>query len=255
MADVEWIKITTDMFDNRKIKYLRKLPAGNDIVLIWVMLLTMAGRCNAGGMIFLTENIPYTAKTLADELGFEENTIRLAIDALKDLSMVRTDEFLTITGWAEYQNIEGMDKIREQNRLRKAKQREKEKLLLESHVTSRDSHGTEEDIEEELDIEIENKRKSKKEKFIPPTLEEVKAYVQERNSNVDPIKFWDYYETGGWKDSKGNPVKNWKQKLLTWEKKDGVKNDVKRNAPVSNDPNKFLKQDSFMKAIADLQKG
>ena len=58
MAEVKWVKLTTDMFDNRKIKYLRKLPEGNNIVLIWVMLLTMAGRCNSGGMIFITENIP-----------------------------------------------------------------------------------------------------------------------------------------------------------------------------------------------------
>ena len=54
MAEVKWIKLTTDMFDNRKIRHLRKLPEGNNIVLIWVMLLTMAGKCNAGGMIFLT---------------------------------------------------------------------------------------------------------------------------------------------------------------------------------------------------------
>ena len=81
MADVEWIKITTDMFDNRKIKYLRTLPEGNNIVLVWVMLLTMAGRCNSGGMIFLTENIPYTTKILADELGFDENIVKVAIAA------------------------------------------------------------------------------------------------------------------------------------------------------------------------------
>ena len=91
MADVEWIKITTDMFDNRKIKYLRTLPEGNNIVLIWVMLLTMAGRCNSGGMIFLTENIPYTTKILADELGFDENIVKVAIAALEKLNMVTTN--------------------------------------------------------------------------------------------------------------------------------------------------------------------
>ena len=88
MAEIKWIKMTTDMFDNRKIKHLRKLPDGNSIVLIWVMLLTMAGRCNSGGMIFLTENIPYTPKMLADELGFEENTVQLALKALEQLNMV-----------------------------------------------------------------------------------------------------------------------------------------------------------------------
>lgn len=55
-------------------------------------------------------------------------------------------------------------------------------------------------------------------KFIPPTLEEIKAYCQERNSCVDPNVFYDYFTTGGWKDSEGKPVKNWKQKLITWEK-------------------------------------
>lgn len=131
MAEVKWVKLTTDMFDNRKIKHLRRLPEGNNIVLLWVMLLTMAGRCNSGGMIFLTENIPYTSKMLADELGFEENTVKLALTTLEQLNMIVTDHgFFSIAGWEEYQNIEGMDKIREQNRLRQKKQRKKRKAAL-----------------------------------------------------------------------------------------------------------------------------
>lgn len=100
MAEVKWVKLTTDMFDNRKIKHLRRLPEGNSIVLIWVMLLTMAGRCNSGGMIFLTENIPYTPKMLADELDFEESTVALALKALEQLDMIVTDDgFFSIAGW------------------------------------------------------------------------------------------------------------------------------------------------------------
>ena len=158
MAEVKWIKITTDMFDNRKIKHLRRLPDGNNIVLIWVMLLTMAGRCNANGMIFLTENIPYTPKMLADELDFEENTVQLALQALEQLGMIVTNNgYFAIAGWEEYQNIEGMERIREQNRIRKQRQREKEKLLPNnSHVTSRDSHAT--DIDKELDKDKEKEK-------------------------------------------------------------------------------------------------
>ena len=130
MADVKWIKITTDMFSNRKIKHLRKLPEGDSIVLIWVMLLTMAGRCNSGGMVFLTENIPYTPKMLADELDFEESTVKLALQALEQLGMIVTEEgFFAIPGWEEYQNADGLEKIREQNRNRKRMQRERQKLL------------------------------------------------------------------------------------------------------------------------------
>lgn len=163
MAAVKWVKITTDMFDNRKIKHLRKLPDGNNIVLIWVMLLTMAGRCNAGGMIFLTENIPYTPKMLADELGFEENTVKLAITALEQLNMVCTDNgFFSIAGWNEYQNIEGMEKIREQTRQRVTAHRQKQKALAAAaqsnvtcNVTVTQSNATEEDIDIDKEKEKE----------------------------------------------------------------------------------------------------
>ena len=172
MAEVKWVKITTDMFDNRKIKHLRRLPEGNSIVLIWVMLLTMAGRCNAGGMIFLTENIPYTTKMLADELGFEENTVKLALQALEQFNMIQTDQgYFTIAGWNEYQNIEGMDRIREQNRLRKQKQRDRQKALPEAsrditgHVTQ--SHATEE--EKERDLDIKNQKEDYKKKSVKET--------------------------------------------------------------------------------------
>lgn len=156
MAEIKWVKLTTDMFDNRKIKHLRRLPEGNNIVLLWVMLLTMAGRCNAGGMIFLTENIPYTSKMLADELGFEENTVKLALTTLEQLNMIVTDHgFFSIAGWEEYQNIEGMERIREQTRLRNIEYRKRKKQQLLGHddarVTSRDA--TEEDIEEEKELE------------------------------------------------------------------------------------------------------
>jgi predicted phage replisome organizer len=179
MADVKWVKLTTDMFDNRKIRHLRRLPEGNNIVLIWVMLLTMAGRCNSGGMIFLTENIPYTPKMLADELGFEENTVLLALGALEQLDMIVTDNgFFTIAGWEEYQNIEGMDKIREQNRLRKQRQRERQRLLeCESrNVTGQvtECHATEgeeeKEKEEEFHSSIPSAREESKMRFLGGTL-------------------------------------------------------------------------------------
>lgn len=166
MAQVKWVKITTDMFDNRKIKHLRRLPEGNNIVLIWVMLLTMAGRCNAGGMIFLTENIPYTTKMLADELGFEENTVILAIQMLEQFSMIKTDQgYFSIAGWNEYQNIEGMDRIREQNRIRKQRQRERQKALPEPSrdITGQVTQNHATDKEEDIDKESKKKNKSVKE--------------------------------------------------------------------------------------------
>ena len=76
--------------------------------------------------------------------------------------------------------------------------------------------------------EIEKREKSKSKSirsFVPPTLEEVKAYASEAKLNVDPEKFYRYFTTPNdkgetWVDSKGNKVKNWKQKMLTWDRSD-----------------------------------
>ena len=170
MADVKWVRITTDMFDNRKIKHLRKLPDGNNIVLIWVMLLTMAGRCNSGGMIFLTENIPYTPKMLADELCFEENVVLLALDALAKLNMITSydGEFISIAGWEEYQNVEGLDKIREQTRNRVAKHREMQRLSsgnVTCNVTVTQGNAT--DIDKDKEEELEVRKRNKRDKEAP----------------------------------------------------------------------------------------
>ena len=160
MAEVKWVKLTTDMFDNRKIKHLRRLPEGNNIVLIWVMLLTMAGRCNSGGMIFLTENIPYTAKMLADELDFEETTVTLALKALEQLDMIVTDDgFFSIAGWEEYQNADKLAELRAKDRERKRLKRAQAKALLgeseDVHGMSTDCPHIEKEEEEERDKDKE----------------------------------------------------------------------------------------------------
>lgn len=57
-----------------------------------------------------------------------------------------------------------------------------------------------------------------------PTLEEVRDYcINVRHNNVDYQKFYDYFNEGNWIDSKGNKVRNWKQKVITWEKKTTTK--------------------------------
>ena len=76
-----------------------------------------------------------------------------------------------------------------------------------------------------------------------PTLEEVTEYCRERNSPVDPVKFWTYFNEGGWRDAKGNPVRNWKQKVLTWEKFDQEKkpSQVTASMKYDRDINALLK--------------
>ena len=162
MGEVQWIKLYIDMFDKRKIKKLRRLPAGNDILLIWVMLLAMAGKCNAGGMIYITERVPYTEDDLAEELKFDVNTIKLALAAFEEMDMIATskDGFISVLGWEEHQNVDRLAEIREYNRIAQQKSRAKKKLLNsvndnvnDMSMTSQRCHDTEEEGDKEKDKE------------------------------------------------------------------------------------------------------
>lgn len=165
MPEVKWVKLTTDMFDNRKIRYIRSLPEGNNIVLVWIMLLTLAGRCNKSGWIYLTDTVPYTAQMVASELGFDINIINLALNVFESLEMILPGENgdFAIKNWEEYQSSDRMDEIREQNRIRKQNQRSRQKLLMSrdshvtvpSEVTGRHAVDTDKDIDREIDRDIE----------------------------------------------------------------------------------------------------
>lgn len=148
MSKVQWIKLNVDIFDNAKIKYIRKMPDGDKMLLIWIAVLTMAGRCNSGGMLILADTIPYSPKMIADEYGFEENTVQLALNLFVRLNMVSVgdDGTLMIPGWSEYQSADRLEAMRERDRLRKKKEREELKYLEESprtfHGNSTDSPRT-----------------------------------------------------------------------------------------------------------------
>lgn len=75
-------------------------------------------------------------------------------------------------------------------------------------------------------------RQQRKE-FIPPTIEEIREFCRQRGSPVDPNRFYDFFESGNWIDTKGNKVRNWKQKLISWERRE-----VERNGgnPTGNKP-------------------
>jgi len=254
MGDVKWIRLSIDMFNNAKIKYLRTLPEGNNIILIWVMLLTIGGRCNANGFIFLTENVPYTPKILADELCFDESVIILSLNVLAKLNMIQQiDDLISITGWDEHQNSIGLEKIREQNRVRKQKQRANERKLIECHVTSHvnvtQSHATEIELEKEIDKDIKNKKNSR---FTPPSLEEVQQYCNERNNGIDSEAFIAFYESKGWRVG-NQPMKNWKSAVVTWEKRN-MKSKPQQPQKSSNRFNQFPQRTYTADQYSELEK-
>lgn len=167
MSNVKWIKIYTNMFDNRKIKQIETLPEGDAILVIWLKLLTLAGNVNDSGLVYFTKDIPYTDQMLSAQFNKPLSTIQLALSVFIKYNMIEiTDDILHISNWEEYQNIEGMEKIREQNRLRNIeyRKRQKQKLLgnvtNDATVTSYDAIDIdkEEDKEKDIDKDISNKK-------------------------------------------------------------------------------------------------
>ena len=165
MSDVKWIRLSVDIFDNRKIKHIRRSDMGERRVLIWIYLLTLAGKCNSGGDIFLTPGIPYSNEELAEEIGVFCHDIEESLELFESLGMItRSDGVISVTNWEEYQNAQGLDRIREQARIRTAKWRESKASKGgedDSSVTvaSRLRHG--DAIEEEIRIRNKNKNINK----------------------------------------------------------------------------------------------
>lgn len=223
MADVKWIKIVTDVFDDEKMLLIDGLPEHDGIIVIWFKLLCMAGKQNNGGVFMLNDKIAYTDEMLATIFRRPLATVRLALKTFEQFGMIEiVNNTITIPNWEKHQSLDKLEQAREKTRLRVAAHRQKQKAITESNAncnaTVTDGNAVDkirEDIDKDIDIECEEAPKRKR--FIPPTLEEVKAYCLERKNNVDPQRFIDYYTSNGWVVGK-NKMKDWKAAIRTWER-------------------------------------
>lgn len=154
MAEVKWIKIVTDIFNNRKIKQIESMPEGDAIIVIWFKILCLAGIINDSGEIYLTNELPYTDQMLSTQFNKPIQVIQLALRTFEQFGMIKIiDNIIHVSQWEKYQNTETLDKIREQTRMRVAKHREAKKI--ESNVTVTLRNATEEDKEEDIDKDKE----------------------------------------------------------------------------------------------------
>lgn len=159
MAEVKWIKITTNIFDDEKIKLIDTMPDRDTLLVIWFKLLAMAGKTNDNGLLYIIKEMPTTDEMLATIFNRPLNTVRLALKTFVSFGMIEVNDHVNIVNWDKHQNIDGLDKIREQNRKRQAKLREKKKVEViedKSNVTSRDSNAIE--IEEDKELEKDNNK-------------------------------------------------------------------------------------------------
>ena len=182
MSDVKWIKIKTDIFDDEKVKIIDTLPDNDAILVIWFKLLTLAGKVNEEGYLFLNSKTPYTLDMLSAIFNRKKSTISLALKTFEQFDMVEIEDndLINISNWGKHQNIEGLDKIKKQRRERQRKFREKKKQKLlsnDSNVT--DNVNETLSNETELELEVEEERDSKDNKFDYKSIYEY--YISQEN--------------------------------------------------------------------------
>ena len=191
MNSVKWIKICTDIFDDEKILLIETMPEPDSLIVIWFKLLCLAGKQNNNGIFILNNEIPYTEEMLAAIFRRPLNTVRLALRTFQKYGMIQiVDNVVTIPNWEKHQNVDKLNEIRESNRQRVARYREKQKSILEKENNSEKAieapeenvmlpvtlqntlqetlpvtlcNALDKDIDKDKDIDIKEKKKIKKE--------------------------------------------------------------------------------------------
>lgn len=161
MAEVKWIKIVTDIFDDEKILLIESMPEADGIIVIWFKLLCLAGKNNNSGVFMLNDKIAYTDEMLATIFRRPLNTVRLALKTFVQFGMVEiVDNVITIPNWSKHQTLDQLENKKEYMRNYMAERRKKQKLLVESKTNSKVNSKTNSkanvrhlDIEEDIDID------------------------------------------------------------------------------------------------------
>ena len=143
MADnVQWIKLKVGMFDGNSFKKIKRATIGgvnyrDKLTAIWFELLDLAGKGNANGYLVDNNEIPFeTYEDIAIMLDRDTEEIELCMQFyLKEKMVELIGKVYCLTNFMQYQNKDGLEKIREQKRLAQARWRErKAKGLVGTNV-------------------------------------------------------------------------------------------------------------------------
>lgn len=134
MAEISWIKLSTNIFSNRKVALLLNEREGDTYFRIWIQLLTIAGQCNMKGKLIIGENNPLNVQQLSKILGKSVKKVEEILNKFIELKMINYEEnCYIIKNWSKYQSADKLEEIRKNNRERQRKFREKSKI--ENNVT------------------------------------------------------------------------------------------------------------------------
>lgn len=160
MADVKWIKITTDIFDDEKILLIESLPEADSIIVIWFKLLCLAGKQNNSGVFVMGNSIPYTDKMLATIFRRKESTVQLALQTFEQFGMVELiDGVITIPNWGKHQNLDQLESRKNYMKNYMQEYRAKQKALTSGDKPNCKTNSKVNVSEAEEDIDIDKNKK------------------------------------------------------------------------------------------------
>ena len=188
MADVKWIKITTDIFDDEKILLIESLPEADSIIVIWFKLLCLAGKMNNSGVFMMNNQMPYTDKMLATIFRRKETTVHLALQTFEQFGMVEIiDGVITIPNWGKHQNLEQLEARRQYQKEYQREYRKKQKLLAES-----ESCGTDKSLHKHLHKHLCNDDVNSPDKNKNKIREDIDNNVQNAPSKYEVDNLFEY---------------------------------------------------------------
>lgn len=129
MAEVKWIKIVTDVFDDEKILMIESMPEADGLIVIWFKLLCLAGKQNNSG-VFQMGQMPYTDEMFSTIFRRPLNTVRLALKTFEQFGMIEiVNNTVTIPNWGKHQNIDQIEAKTAYMKSYMRAYREKQKLI------------------------------------------------------------------------------------------------------------------------------
>jgi len=164
LADVKWIKITTDIFDDEKILLIESLPDAYAIITVWFKLLCLAGKMNNSGVFMMNNRVAYTGKMLATIFRMKETTVQLALQTFENFGMVEIiDDVITIPNWGKHQNLDQLESKKEYMRNYMQEYRAKQKSITAGEANCKTNSKTnvseaEGDIDKDIDIERDKEK-------------------------------------------------------------------------------------------------
>ncbi|MBZ9691828.1 phage replisome organizer N-terminal domain-containing protein [Clostridium sp. M14] len=113
MKERKFVKLRVDMYGDTKFKIIDTMEERDLIHYIWTRLLTLAGKVNLEGKLYMSKSIPYSIETLAIEFNRDVSKIELALNVFKDLEMIELseDNVYRVKNFAKHQNIKVKEKV------------------------------------------------------------------------------------------------------------------------------------------------